>query len=120
MVKYILKDEKPIILRHGEIGFVPIYKLPKDLKEAKTNLIMKGSHDNYHTFMNGHLYFKDVNQFVFGYFKADKECTVLYHVEHGEKIGKELREAKLPKEYKFYELRKQHEDTNEGMKPVID
>lgn len=120
MVEYILKNGKKIILRHGEIGFTPIKKLPDDLIETKTNLIMKGSHNNDHTFTNGHLYLKNINQFIFGYFASDKDCTILYHVEHGEEIGKKLREAKLPKKYKFYELRKQHEDTNKGMKPVVD
>lgn len=117
MVEYILKEGKPVINRHGEVGFVPIKKLPENLKESKTNVIMKGSHNNDHTFTNGKLYLKHIDQFVFGYFIADKNC-ILLHVEHGKDTGGKLREAKLPKG--IYELRKQQEDTNEGMKPVID
>lgn len=79
---------------------------------------MKGSHGNEHTVKNGRLFLKDIDQFVFGYLIAEKGCK-LFHIEHGEKIkGKELREAKIKQG--IYELRKQCEDTHDGMKQVID
>ena len=43
--------------RHGEILFAKIDKLPKGLKETKTNQIMTGSHGNSHTYDNGKIYF---------------------------------------------------------------
>ena len=105
-------------VRHGEICFLAIDKLPDDLeKESNQKEFLKGSHGNAHTFDNGELYLKDVDENVFGYFKA--KDTTLFHVEHGEKKdGKKLREAKLPDG--IYELRRQVEIVNEEMKPVID
>lgn len=98
--------------RHGEILFLEISKLPKGLKETKTNQIMTGSHGNSHTFDNGKIYFKQENDFVFGYFVS--KDTSLLHPEHSPKVG----DAKLPDG--VYELRKQAEHTPEGLVPVID
>lgn len=104
--------------RHGDLGLIGIDKLPDDLIETKTNIIMKGSHGNNHIFQNGILYLKNVDQFVFGYFKANDGCK-LFHVEHGEIVeGNNLRIANI--EPGFYELRKQNEFTHDGMKQVID
>lgn len=98
--------------RHGEIAFVKISKLPKGLKETKTNLLMAGSHGNAHTFNTGKLYLKKENDFVFGYFIA--KDTNLLHPEHSPKIG----DAKLPDG--IYQLIKQQEFTPAGLVPVID
>ncbi len=106
---------KTKIYRHGEVGFVKISKLPTGLKEAKTTEIVRGSHGNSHTFKGGKIYFKNVNDFIFGYFKS--KDTKLYHPEHGKGKGN-LKVAKLPNG--IYELRKQHEYLPEGFKPVQD
>lgn len=72
---------------------------------------MKGQTGNSHLFDNGSIFLKEVNQYVFGYFKAKN--TTLFHPEHG-KDGK----AKLPDG--LYELRRQVEYTPNGLVPVID
>lgn len=105
-------------LRHGDIGFYEIEKLPEGLKETKSKVITQGSHGNEHTFDNGKLYLKNENNFVFGYFEAVSN-TKLYHVEHGNTCkNKQIRECHLKQG--FYQLRKQNQYTNDGMKPVID
>ena len=100
--------------RHGEILFAKIDKLPKGLKETKTNQIMTGSHGNSHTYDNGKIYFtkNEGDEFTFGYFVAND--TSLFHPEHSPKIG----DAKLPDG--VYKLIKQQEHTTEGLFPVID
>lgn len=104
--------------RHGDLALLGIKKLPKDLKETKTDIIMKGSHGHDHTVTNAKLYLKKSGEFIIGYMVAEKGC-ILYHPEHGKVVeGKKLREAEV--DQGIYELRKQCEDTNEGMKPVID
>ena len=101
--------------RHGEICFLKIDKLPKELKKSRKKEFLVGSHGNPHTFDNGELYLKTENDFVFGYFKAQN--TNLMHKEHGTGNGK-LKKVKLPNG--IYELRRQVEIVNSEMKPVID
>lgn len=103
-------------IRHGDLLLRLIDNLPEGLKQSKTKVIMKGSHGHDHSFNGGKIYFKNVDNFVFGYLVAKN--TTLFHPEHGKVIEGELREAKIPDG--IYELRKQNEDTNEGMKQVID
>lgn len=104
--------------RHGDLCLIGIKMLPKDLKETKTDVIMTGSHGHDHTVKNAIVYLQKSGDFIVGYIVADKGC-ILYHLEHGEVVkGKKLREAEI--DQGIYELRKQCEDTNEGMKPVID
>jgi len=102
---------KPQCIRHGEIAFEKIDSLPKGLKQAKTKVIVSGSHGHDHSFDNGKLYFKEEPNFVFGYFVA--KSTSLFHEEHG--VGGK---AEIPDG--IYRLHKQHEHTPEGLKPVID
>ena len=109
------KNEKKIY-RHGEIGFVVIDEIPKNLKEEKTDLIMLGSGNNPHTFKGGKIYFKNNGNFIFGYFMAKN--TKLYHKEHGNKQIGNLKEAKLPDGN--YKLLKQVEFINKEMKQIID
>jgi len=105
-------------IRHGDLALIGIKKLPSGLKVTNSKIIMHGSHDHDHAFNIGKLYLKKINEFVIGYFEAIKG-TKLFHPEHGEIVaGSKLREAKVP--VGFYELRVQNEDTNEGMKQVID
>ena len=104
--------------RHGDLCLMGIKKLPKELNETETDIIMTGSHGHNHTVVNAKLYLKPSGDFVIGYMKADKGC-VLFHPEHGTIVeGKKLREAIV--EPGIYELRKQCEDTHDGMKQVID
>lgn len=105
------------IYRHGEIGLIPISKLPNGLTLSNSKIIMQGSHGNSHLINSGELYFKQVDAFVFGYLVAKN--TTLLHKEHGKKIeGKEYKEAHIPDG--VYELRKQNEFINSELKPVID
>lgn len=110
-----LKRHKPI--RHGDLALIPIKSLPKGLEEADTDIIMTGSHGNDHKVINGKIFFKNVDIFAFGYLQAEKGCKLL-HLDHGEKAKALLREAPLAEG--IYELRKQQEETNEGMRPVQD
>ena len=104
--------------RHGDLALTKISKLPNNLKETKTKVIMNGSGGHDHSFEEGKIYFKKANDFVFGYLEATKN-TKLFHLEHGKIIkGKKLREANITEG--VYELRRQCEDTHEGMKQVID
>lgn len=103
--------------RHGDLSLVGIKALPNGLKNSNKKIIMQGSGGNDHSIDNGDLYLITKGQFVIGYLVA--ENTTLYHIEHGIKIkGKKLREAKIKDG--IYELRKQCEDTHDGMKQVID
>lgn len=102
-------------IRHGDLLLVEINKLPKGLKEATTDTLLIGSGGNAHTFNNGTFHQTEGDDFIIGYLKA--KDTTLFHKEHGEGTGS-LKEAKIPDG--LYELRRQVEFTNEGMKPVID
>jgi hypothetical protein len=108
--------EKQKLWRHGEIIFRKIDKLPEDLIESKTKTFIKGKSNNLHTFDNGKLYLKNIDNYVFGYFIA--ENTKLYHIEHGDIKNGKLLEAILPNG--IYELRRQNEFTPTGLKQVID
>jgi len=104
--------------RHGDLALIGVERLPKDIMEIKTDIIMTGSHGHDHVVKNASLYFKASGDFIVGYMVAKENC-VLYHVDHGDKMeGEPLREASV--DSGIYELRKQCEDTNEGMRQVID
>lgn len=95
--------------RHGEICLLKIDKLPKGLKESKTNVLMTGSHSNSHTFDKGKIYLKSDGK-TFGYLVA--KDTKLFHPEHSPK-GAKIKDG-------IYQLIKQQEYTPDGFKPVID
>ena len=97
--------------RHGEILLLKIDKLPKGLKEEKTNILMEGSHGNNHSFDKGKFY-KKQDGFTFGYLVAKN--TNLLHEEHSPKIG----DAKIKDG--IYKLIKQQEFTPQGLIRVID
>lgn len=99
--------------RHGDICFVKVDKLPKGLKESKTNEIVKGSHNNSHSFKGGKFYPKIDGQII-GYFKAEE--TTLLHPDHG--VGKGIKRARLPGG--IYKVYKQVEFTPQGLIPIID
>lgn len=117
-MNYIKNSKGKIeVTRHGEICFFPIDKLPTGLKKAHTDVIMRGSGNNPHTFINGSLYLKKEDDFVFGYFKAEKGCR-LYHPQHGIKKVGGLMEA--PLKIGNYQLLVQNEQTHRGLKVVED
>lgn len=103
--------------RHGDLALLPIKSLPKGLKKTDTDIIMTGSHGNDHKVLNGEIYFKDENRFVFGYLKAKKGAKLL-HKDHGDKKVGSLKECSIPEGN--YQLRRQFEDTHSGMKVVVD
>jgi hypothetical protein len=100
--------------RHGEIGFIKIDSIPKDLTPSTSNIIVEGSHGNSHSFKGG-IFYPKTDNYIIGYFKA--ENTILLHADHGDTEGP-IKEAKLPDG--FYEIRKQKEFINDELKPVID
>lgn len=100
---------KTKVFRHGDLLLVKIKSLPKGLnKPEKTKTILSGSHGHNHDYDNGKLYFKKVDDYVFGYFVA--KDTVIDHPEHGK--------AEIPNG--TYELRRPQEFTPEGLKLIID
>lgn len=103
--------------RHGDLGLTGIKVLPGSLKEAKTNVLMTGSGGHDHSFKNGKVYFKDVDEFVFGYLEAFTDCK-LFHPEHGDKKVNGTMVARIPAG--FYALRRQNEETHKGMVRVVD
>ena len=103
--------------RHGDLALIGIKKLPRGLKRAKTKVIIQSSGGNAHSIDNGTVYFKDVDEYVFGYLAAKN--TSLYHKEHGKKgTNKSLKVAKI--DDGIYELRHQNEKTHEAMRRVED
>ena len=95
-------------IRHGDLGLCQIKKLPQDLKETETKVLMTGSHGHDHFIDNGKVYLKKVDNFVFGYLVA--KDTTLNHDEH--------KEVRLNNG--IYELRKQNEWINDELKQIID
>lgn len=109
--------------RHWDLWLIQIDKLPDNLVETNTKVLMKGNHWHDHSFNNGTVYItKDSDlleweDFVFWYFVAKN--TTLYHEDHGELVEwSNIRIAKIPDW--IYELRKQKEYTPEWLKVVID
>ncbi len=113
---------KTINIRQGDCLLRWIDKLPKWLKETKSNILMKGNNWHNHTCDNWTLYItKDSDllewkDFVFWYFVAKN--TKLFHEDHWDTIEWNTRSFKLPDW--IYELRKQKEETPEWLKVVID
>jgi len=109
-------------IRHWDMALIGITKLPKWLKQTKSNIIMKGNEWNNHSFNTGKLYITtpveklEEGKFVFGYLVA--KSTTLLHPDHWVDNGTNTRTMKIPDG--IYELRKQVEYTNEWLKPVID
>lgn len=108
--------------RHGDLGLFEINELPEGLKKSTSKTLMTGSGGHNHTFDHGEFYTKQ-NGLVVGYLVAKN--TSLYHPEHGQEMPKSyqqrygnVKRAKISDG--VYELRKQQEDTHDGMKPVID
>ena len=101
--------------RHGEILFCETKEIPKEAKLKKTDILMKGSVGNLHSFRNGKFY-ELQRGIIFGYFEAKN--TILTHPEHGDKKVGNFLEAQLPDG--MYELRKGQEIINQEMKPIVD
>ena len=105
--------------RHGDVALIQIETLPDGCQRAKTKVLMTGSGGNAHTFDHGTFYpLPQPDGPVIGYFKATARTT-LFHVEHGVSVvGKTLREARIPAG--IYAVRRQQEETNDGLRPVED
>ncbi len=105
-------------IRHGDLALIGIEKLPAGLTASDSKVLMRGSGGNDHTFTKGVFYpRKEAGQFIFGYFEALPGCLLL-HPDHGAETKSGPRKAEIPAG--LYELRRQVEDTNEGMKPIVD
>ena len=103
--------EKLKAYRQGDLAFIQIEKLPKELKASKTDIVLQtGSGGNPHSFKGGTFYPKVDGDFVIGYLKA--KGTKLYHIEHSPK-GDKI-------EDRVYEVRRQVEHTHQGMVQVVD
>ena len=110
------------VFRHGDLLLLPNQKnfpvtIPRGVKKATTTILMRGSGGHDHSVKNCDVYFVKEDIFVFGYLAA-RTGAKIYHVEHGDTQVGSVKEATLPKG--VYQLRKQHQDTPEGMKPVQD
>lgn len=103
-------------IRHGDMALILINKLPDGLTHSKTDVLMRGSHNNAHRFTKGISYQKNEGNFIIGYFEALKGCKLL-HPEHGTGKGKE-KEAKIP--IGLYQVRKQNEVLANELKQVVD
>jgi len=105
-------------IRHGDCALIGIDKLPEGLRASKGNVLMKGSGGNSHAFSGGKFYPMVTGNFTVGYLVAD-EGAKLYHPEHGCRAkGSKLKE--MPIKAGIYEVKKQIEQTHEGMRPVAD
>ena len=103
--------------RHGDLALIGVDKLPNGLTISDDKVLLTGSHGHPHTYDVGEFYPHVNGQFIIGYLVAKK--TTLHHPEHGEAVaGKSLRPAEIADG--IYELRHQHEQTHEGMHPVVD
>jgi hypothetical protein len=107
--------------RHGDLALIGVGSIPEGLSESDTDVLMQGSSSNGnddHCFKNGKVFFKKVDDWVIGYLQLFGGAK-LFHREHGEKVqGGKLRQVSVQEGY--YELRRQNEETHEGMQPVID
>lgn len=116
-------DKKIQAIRQGDLTYIPdqenySVKIPDGLKKADTDVIIKGSGGHDHKVVDGEIYFQSSGQFTIGYLKANKK-TKLLHAEHGNIVkGKALKEANLKEG--IYEIRRQVEETHEGLRPVLD
>lgn len=98
------------LIRHGDLVFAQIDKLPDNLTAKKTDTILTGgSGGNPHTFKGGKFYPKR-EQNIIGYLEAKK--TKLFHREHSSEG------ASIPNG--FYEIRRQIEFRENGEQFVED
>jgi hypothetical protein len=103
-------------IRHGDCLLAETNSIPENAKKTSSKVLMRGSGNHPHTFDKGTFYEISGDDFIIGYLEA--KDTTLFHIEHGEDVGKKLREAKIADG--IYEVRRQCEFTNEGMRPVED
>lgn len=105
-------------IRHGDLVLVGVDKLPAGLKASKSNVLMTGSGGNDHVVKGGTVYPVEGKPFVIGYLVTNGRAKLL-HPEHGTAVkGNGLRSVTIPAG--IYELRRQVEDTHQGMRPVVD
>jgi len=104
-------------IRHGDVRFFKVDKLPEGLKKSDSKVFMNGSGGHDHYYDVGEWYPKMEGNFVIGYFVAYSN-TKLFHTEHGcKKQGK----VKITEPMEgVYQVGRQIEDTHTGMRQVID
>jgi hypothetical protein len=106
-------------IRHGDMALIAIDAIPKvleDLLPSESKVLLVGRNGNAHSFTNGTFYDDEDGQVV-GYLVAEPGCKLL-HRDHGSETGGTLREAEIPP--LIYQVRRQAEETHEGMRPVED
>ena len=104
--------------RHGDLCLIGANKLPDGLKAIKSNVLMTGSGGNDHVVKGGTIYPVENQPFIVGYLVASGGAKLL-HLDHGKVVkGGGLRSVSIPEG--VYELRRQHEESHDSMRPVVD
>jgi hypothetical protein len=107
---------KLLNFRHGDVALIGIKELPKEPGTKSTDNVLYVGKTSAHRVAGGVFYKQSAGINVLGYLVAGDKC-VLLHSDHGEgERGKKT--AAIPKG--VYEVRRQVENTYEGMKPVVD
>lgn len=103
--------------RHGDLALIGVAKLPDGLRASKSNVLMTGSGGNDHVVKGGTVYPVEGQLFVVGYLVANGGAQLL-HPDHGKAVKGRLRVVSIPEG--VYELRRQVEESHQGMRPVVD
>ncbi len=107
-------------IRHGDMGLIGIANLPDGLTASSSRVLMVGSGGNNHAFSGpGTFYPHEENRGdvrIVGYLVA-QDGAMLTHIEHGQDRGNKLKEVPV---MGIFEVRKQVEQTHDGMRPVED
>ena len=98
------------------MALIAVDALPEGLLPSESKVLLVGRGGNPHSFTNGTFYDDEDGQVV-GYLVAEQGCKLL-HRDHGAESGGPLREAEIPP--LIYQVRRQAEETHEGMRPVED
>lgn len=98
-------------IRQGDILLVKIDKLPDGLEPSDIKTFLEnGSGGNPHSFEGGVFYPKNEDDFILGYFESKN--TKIYHAEHSPNWDS------IPDG--VWQVRRQNEETIEGLKAVVD
>lgn len=98
--------------RQGDLAYISVESFPEGVEASGSNVILQsGSGGNPHSFAGGEFYKREEGDFILGYLKA--AGTKLFHAEHGPKEGFALPDG-------LYQVRRQNEETIDGLKQVQD
>lgn len=107
---------KLLNFRHGDVALIGVTELPEELGTKSTDNILYAGKTSAHRISGGVFYKMSADVNVIGYLVAGDKC-VLLHSDHGDgDRGKKT--AMILKG--VYEVRRQVENTHEGMMPVVD